>query len=130
MYLEAPGGDSVRCGGLESDQPIPPSVWQDGGRFADTLGVVPVGRVKHRGLADRSIDQIRLLLVHIVERHDVDLNGPLRRIRQLVGDGGIQSLATDDHQLVGAENAARGSNGVLELGAFQWLAFSDSAKCL
>ena len=130
VCLEAPSSHAVGSGSFESDQTISPTVRQDGGRFADASGVVAKCGVEHRSFADRSVDQVCLRFVRIIESHYVDFDRSLSSIGQLAFNGSVESLATDDHHLIGSQNAAGGSNGVLKLGAFQGIAPSGPAKCL
>jgi hypothetical protein len=110
--LEAPARRSAGVLVADGDQPILPSRGQDGGRLADALRVVAVGRVEGRPLADGSVDEVRpvrlVLRIHVRLRH-AELRG---RVGELSQDG----LAADDDDLVVVGDVGGRPDDVLEPG--------------
>ncbi len=78
MNATASRSDDTASGrGLKSHQTIAPTGWQHGRCLHHALGVVPERLVKHRGLPDGSIDEVRQRTVGVVHGRHVNLDARL-----------------------------------------------------
>ncbi len=71
--------------------------------------------MKHRGFPDRTIYQVGLGAVFVIQGRNIDLDRTQRRLGQRAPNRAVDRLAANDQDLVDTENAPGGTNRMIEI---------------